>query len=397
MIKPWPIQEELAKQGLAILLAHHIVYYAMEERTGKTLCSIRCAEQHPAPEVLVITKKKALEGWQNTLSKYITNKPFTLTTYTQVHKLPSKLWPLVILDEAHYLSGYPKPSETWKVLKPLFTKADIIFCSATPYAQGPHLLYHQLALSTFSPWLRHRDFYGWHRLYGKPYSIEIRGISIPRYDRCIDDALTVATVEHLFITKTRKELGFEQEPEDVIHFIELDTVTKEAYNYLVKRKVIQFKAGKLVCESSAKLRASLHMLEGGVTKINDNYIVLANDEKIRFIKRTFGDTKDVVIMYHYIAEGIKLRASFKNATILQGSANAEGVDLSHFKHLIVYSQDWSTAKHSQRRARQANKARQEEIKVHFLLVKKAISSEVYKATSKNKVNYIDSLFERNLL
>ena len=234
-------------------------------------------------------------------------------------------------------------------------------------------------------------------MYGKPYSIVIRGIDIPRYDRCADDELTYKTVEHLFITKTRQELGFEHEPEDNVHWVELDSTTKEVYNFLMKKKFVDFRAGRLICESTAKLRASLHMLEGGVAKIDDRYIVLANEEKVRYIKQKWGDNKNVVIMYQFIAEGTKLREAFRNATILQGTSNAEGVDLSMYEHLIIYSQDWSTAKHTQRRARQANKHRASSINVHFLLVQKGISAEVYKAVAKNKVNYVDSMFERNYL
>ena len=394
---PFVYQEELAKQGLALLLAHNIVYFAMEERTGKTLTAIRVAEQHPATTVLVITKKKALKGWEDTLAAYKTNKPFEVTTYSQLHKIDPKQRQLVILDEPHaYVSGYPKPGVTWKLTRALTVQADIIYLSATPYAQGPQLLYHQLALSSFSPWAKFSSFYAWFKMYGKPHSIYVKGIEVPQYTKC-DTELALSGVEHLFITKTRKELGFEHEPEDVVHWLELDEVTKHVYNTLVKKRLVQLKAGTLACESVAKLRASLHMLEGGCAKIGDSYIILANDEKIRFILNKWGDTDDMVIMYYYIAEGVKLRQVFKNAEVLQADSFAEGVDLSGYKHLIIYSQAFSTAKHSQRRARQANINRTEEIHVHFLLVKKAISHQVYKAVSVNKVNYIDALYEGTTL
>ena len=394
-MKPWPSQEEFARQGLALVLAHHIVYLAAEERTGKTLAAILIGEQHPAKEVLVVTKKKALEGWVDTLSKYKTNKPFRLTTYTQIDKEPVKQNQLVILDEAHnYISGAPKPSQTWSEVKQRCRQADIIYISATPYAQGVYLLYHQFAVSSFSPWARFTDYYKWHKVYGLEAHIFVKGMKVPVFTKA-DKELALADVEHLFITKTRAELGFEHEPEDVLHYIELDPITREVYNTLVKKKVVQLKAGTLACENVSKLRAALHMLEGGVAKIKDKYIVLANDEKIRHILANWGDKPNVAIMYYYIAEGTKLRQVFKHASILQADTHAEGVDLSMFEHLVIYSQNPSTAKHTQRRARQANKQRKTEIKVHFLLVKKAVSSQVYKAVAVNKRNYIDSLFEDN--
>jgi len=102
-------------------------------------------------------------------------------------------------------------------------------------------------------------------------------------------------------------------------------------------------------------------------------------------------------MYNYIAEGIKLRHWFKNATILQATSYAEGVDLHHIEHLIIYSQDFSTARHTQRRARQAAKDREWPITVHFLLVKGGISEQVYKTVSINKRNYVDSMFTKEKL
>ena len=167
---------------------------------------------------------------------------------------------------------------------------------------------------------------------------------------------------------------------------------------------------EILCDVSAKLRSALHMLEGGVAKgtemvLNSKdepvpkplYFVLPNREKIDFILEHFGDNENVAIMYNYIAEGMKLNNAFKHAKILQATSYAEGIDLHKTEHLIIYSQDFSTARHTQRRARQANLFRELPITVHYLLVHKGISSEVYKTVSINKVNYVDCLFEREEL
>ena len=147
-------------------------------------------------------------------------------------------------------------------------------------------------------------------------------------------------------------------------------------------------------DTPMKQRTTVYMLEGGVAKVENKYYDLPNQEKIDYIKETWGDTDDMVIMYHFIAEGQKLRKHFKNALILQGDSFAEGVDLSHKKHLIIYSMSFSTSRHIQRRARQANKNRKEPIKVHFLLVKKGISEAVYESVAKKKVNFTKNSYER---
>lgn len=418
MLKPWPEQLEMAALGEKILRENGLVYLAMEERTGKTLTAILITQDLMAVHrVLVITKAKAVKGWNDTLANYPALSSFTVTTYGKAKNVKGE-FDLVILDEPHaFVSGYPQKSKTWKDVKKLTRGLPIIYMSATPYAQGIQLLYHQLALSDWSPWAKFIDFFAWFKNFAdkdKKGQLKVKYIghnqTVIDYTAVKHDE-AIATVEHLFITKTREELGFEHEPTDVPHYIELDDKTKAVYNILIEDGVIEFTHREtntdytLVCDSSMKLRSSLHMIEGGVLKVKgddttkkeDDYLHLGNTEKIDYIKKNWGDTSDVVIMYQYIAEGTKLRKYFKNAQILQATSYAEGVDLSMHKHLIIYSQDFSTARHTQRRARQANKLREEEIQVHYLLVKKAISEQVYKTVSKNKQNFVDSVFERETL
>tara|TARA_R110002049_G_scaffold109985_1_gene258985 strand:+ start:16997 stop:18190 length:1194 start_codon:yes stop_codon:yes gene_type:complete len=395
---PYPHQESMSDEALDILREHAIVYLASEERTGKTLTAILVAEKSKAKNILVITKKKALDGWNETLTAYPHKKVYKVTNYHQAHKVDPSNYDLIVLDESHnYISAFPKPGGMWKKLLDVCRNKPIMYMSATPYAQGPQMLYHQLALSSWSPWKNHKNFYQWFRLYGKPYELKINGVPIRQYDKC-DKDLILGTCEHLFITKTRTELGFEHEPEDVLHYVELSEDTKALYNQLMEHNIAFLDQGKeLVCDTSPKLRVTLHMLEGGVAKIEKEYLVLENEEKINFIRDTFGDTEQLVIMYNYKAEHTKLSQRFRRATLLQATSFAEGVDLSGFEHLVIYSQDFSTARHTQRRARQANKKRATAIRVHYLLVKGGLSENVYKTVSINKQNFVDSVFERNLL
>lgn len=391
-MKPYDYQVQVAKEGLPVLQNHGAVYFAMEERTGKTLTSMVLAELVRAKRVLIITKAKALPGWLSTIEQYSSLTEFAAVSWHQAYKVNTH-FDLVILDEAHaFISGYPKPGKICKEVRALVYGKPIIYLSATPYAQGPQLLYHQFAMWCKSPWGKYKNFYQWHRVYGKPYYVEINGIKVNQYDRVHDDKV-LADVQHVFIAKTRAELGFEQEPEDKLHYIELGEVTKRVYNTIVKDQLVELKAGWLVCDTASKLRYSLHQLEGGTAKIDNKHIVLANREKIDYILSTWGDSKDLVIMYNYKAEAVKLAEVFKNAVLLQATSYAEGVDLSMYKHLVIYSQDFSTAKHTQRRARQANKKRTEAITVHFLLVKGGISARVYQVVSKNKKNFVDKVFE----
>lgn len=391
-MQPRQHQIEIANKAIELLKDYNIAYIAAEERTGKTLAAILVAEDQAA-RVLVITKAKAIKGWEETIAAYKPKCEIVVASFHQAYKHAELRPNLVIIDEAHsMLSAYPKPGKIQKEVRAICEFRSVLFLSATPHAQGYAQLYHQLQVSSFSPFRSYKSFYAWHMHYGKPYTIKVNGFDLAQYDRVKDDEIIAAT-KHLFITATRAELGFEHEPEDQVHYIDLHEDTKFAYNELLQHQIIETSAGVIVADSVSKLRTSLHQIEGGTIKIGDAYHVLKNQEKVDFILKRFGDTKDLVIMYNYKAELIKLEAVFKNARLLQGTSYAEGVDLSMHKHLVIYSQDFSTARHTQRRARQANMERREPIVVHFLLVKKAISEEVYKTVSVNKKNYVDSVFK----
>ena len=419
-------QMKLSKVAADVLRKYMIVYLAWEERTGKSLTSILVAEQIAVQKILIVTKKNALgnnkeeKGWVNTLAKFEHRKDYTLTTYG---KAKPGNYDLIIMDESHnYISSYPKPSVTWKKLKQVCKGVPIIYLSATPHAQGLQLLYHQFALSSWSPWKNEVNFYSWFKHYGKPYTIKLSNREVNQYDR-VDSELIRSCVDHLFITRTRKELGFEFEPKDKVHYLELSDISKKLYNRALKNKILVINNIVKLLDTTITMRVSLHMLEGGVAKVTSHnrpknrseilqvdkekvegetlyhihYDLCLTTEKINYILDTWGDTNQVAIMYNYIGEGIKLKRTFKQAKILQATSNAEGVELAHVEHLVIYSQDFSTARHTQRRARQASKNRTSPIYVHFLIIKKAVSEQVYKTVSINKVNYVDSRFEKELL
>lgn len=394
-MQPRPHQIEIANKAIELIKDFNIAYVAAEERTGKTLAALLVAEKlfDKIPHVVVVTKAKAIAGWNETIAAYKPKVSISVFSFHQAYKAADSCPSLIIIDEAHsMLSAYPKPGKIQKEVRALCANKPILFLSATPHAQGYAQLFHQLQVSSFSPFRSYKTFYGWHEHYGKPYTIKVNGFDLAQYDRVKDEEVIKAT-QHLFITATRAELGFEHEPEDKVHYIDLHDDTKYAYNELLKHQIIETSAGTIVADSVSKLRTSLHQIEGGTIKIGESYHVLNNREKVDYVLKHFGDTEDLVIMYNYKAELTKLQAYFKKARLLQGTSYAEGVDLSMHKHLVVYSQDFSTARHTQRRARQANMERREPIIVHFLLVKKAISEEVYKTVSVNKKNYVDSVFK----
>ena len=244
-MKPYIHQDELSDQGLKIIQNYGIVYYAMEERTGKTLTAILTVEKSRANRCLIVTKKKALDGWIDTLEARsndgkeerkgwsaptynIRGKFFSVTNYhglyTQ-HKVQKKIkgkmemvtvqklkpqydghnFDVVILDESHaYLSAYPKTGAIAKIVQQICYDKPIILLSATPNAQGYQLLFHQLNMSKYSPFDKYENFYKWFNHYGIPEIVYTGHGQKIKYDTCKDEVWD--KVKHLFITKTRAEL-----------------------------------------------------------------------------------------------------------------------------------------------------------------------------------------------
>lgn len=427
-MNPLTHQTDISKRAYSILKKHMMVYLAMEERTGKTLTAILTAEQcgEAIQNILVLTKKQAIKGWTDTLAQFKHNKNYLVTNYHQACKLSQANFDLVILDEAHsYLSAYPKPSATCEIVKSLTDPIEvrhietnkkmnvrnlvtirdkskvrvthinpkpIIYLSATPSSNSLSLIFHQFILSAWSPF-GDMTFYEWHAKYGIPATKYFGGRQAKDYSKVNSDEVE-GLYKHLFISYTRKELGFKFEPEDKIHHITLNDFTTSLYNKIMRDNIATYNDIDIVCEASVSQLTKLHQIEGGTIKTDETSITLPNTEKIDYIKQTWGDTDQVVIFYHYKQEELKLKAHFKNAHILQAVSFAEGVDLSMYETLIIYSMNFSTAQYTQRRARQANYYRDKPIIVHYLLVKDGISEQVYNCVAKNKRNFVDRYFNR---
>ena len=196
---------------------------------------------------------------------------------------------------------------------------------------------------------------------------------------------------------TQEEAGITIQATDKLHYVELDKDTKKLYNNLQKDQIIELNHDyHIVCDTTMKLRVALHQIESGVIKIDDEYIELGNTEKIDYIKKTFGDSEDVGIMCHFIGERQLLKKHFKKAKIYSSNSHAEGVDLSHLKHFVILSSDYSGSKFIQRRDRIINTNGSNTTVVNHILVRKAISEQVYKQVSK-KMDFNNSTYEKTYL
>jgi len=393
---PYPHQIEYAEKCWNVLSDKGYVYLAGKPRSGKTYTAILTAEKcaNHIKSVLVLTKKAAISGWH----KFITNntrlkKTYTVTNYEQVGtfkagmynlKLDPKDYDLVIIDESHNLGTLGKPSNRIKCIRKLCWNMPHIHLSGTAIVESPNSIYHQMCISKWSPF-RYRNFYDFFRVYGNPYYIKVMGRELQQYDKYKPELLD--RIDEFTVYMTQEDAGIAKELQavDKVHYVELQEAVKAVYNKLQKDKIYKFADGfTIVADSVMKLRTSLHMLESGIAKSGNKYVELGNTEKVQYVKDTFGDTKDVGIMAHFIGERILLSMHFKHATIYSSNAHSEGVDLSHLKYFIIFSSDYSGSKFIQRRDRIINTEGSNTLLVHHILVKKAISEQVYNRVSKKQ-------------
>lgn len=412
-MKPYQHQIEKAEQCWEILKECGYVYLAGKPRSGKTLTSLLIAEKSSkVKSVIILTPKKAIPGWELFLSdkELGLTKNYTVTNYEQVGKIQGgryllKLNPedyqLAIIDESHNLGVLGRPTNRYRLIKKLCLNLPHIHLSGTAIVESPNGIYHQMSISKFNPF-KFSNFYDFFRFYGKPYYIKAQGREIAQYNKADMDRL-MPDINAFTVYMTQEDAGISEDIKsiDQLHYVELSKYTKDFYNRLQKDRVIQnfkFANGEdssmtILCDTIMKLRTSLHMLEGGVLKIGEDYIELGNTEKIDYIKETFGDTKEVGIMCHFIGERDLLRKHFKNAEIYSSTADAEGVDLSHLKHFVIMSSGYSGAKFIQRRDRVVNINGSNTTIVNHILVRGGISEQVYKQVSK-KEDFNNSTYVR---
>lgn len=391
-MKPYDYQLEFADKCWPILKERGYVYLAGKPRSGKTLTAILIAEKSDSiRNVLVLTKKAAISGWHKFIHPGLKHKYF-VTNYEQVGtfkcgmyklKLKPEDFDLVIIDESHNLGVVGKPTNRIKVIRKLCYNMPHIHLSGTAIVESPNSIFHQMCISKYNPF-RYNNFYEFFSVYGVPYYIKIAGVDRAQYDKHKPELLAEINKFTVYMTQEDAGISSDVQAVDIVHYITLNDETKALYNTLQRDQIIPIGGRELVCDSIMKLRTSLHMMESGVAKIGNDYIDLGNREKINYVLEKFGDKKDVGIMAHFIGERNILEGIFTKAKIYSSNAHSEGVDLSHLKSFIIFSSDYSGSKFIQRRERIINTEGSNTLEVHHLLVRKAISDQVYRRVSKKQ-------------
>lgn len=395
-------QEELINQAKPILRKYKLVYIAAETRTGKTLAAIHLLKDD-FKKILVVTKKKAISSWNSDI-KLSKVKNFDVINYESIHKMDSKEYDVIVLDEAHSIGSYPKPSQRAKQLKEMAKDKSIVYLSATPSAETYSQIFHQLWVSSFTPF-EEKSFYKWYKNYGEEYSIFINGMFIKQYKRSYED-LIMDKINHLIVTMTKEKANFDVFVNEKIHQVEVRESYLNALEYLKDNRIITIDENEIVAESSASLLNKLHQLNGGTIKVDDKLSLIVSNHKVNYIKENLGNDKKIVILCNYIKERDLLLTRLANSTdevekFKNGSFKyfighiktfSEGVDFSYADSMIIYSLNFSATTYLQSKERLANKKRVKPIVVHYLFTKGGIDEYIYQAVS-NKMNFTSSYYK----
>lgn len=402
-------QKQHGELALAKLRELGMIILGFEERCGKSATALYAVEHtnENVQNVLIITKVKARDGWQEHIDNLPLKKHYYIETHGGYNRLPHTNWDIVLIDEQHKNFGsYPNPSKTvvqWHKTG-IFDKTPIIFMSATTVHNSFSTIYHQLVLSDYSPFSEFKDFRDWFGTYGKPKVKYLGTRTVPDYSHTHETKI-LEVLEPYLLKLTRKELNFKVHAQDQIHYITLAPQTIARIVEILEDEILTLPDGRVIpILTKPQERTAIWQLEGGTLKINTDETdptsresFFFSTEKVQWILNNFEDTEDLIIFYHFQLEYALLSHNFKRAHILQGMRYSEGVDLSKYKHAVVFSLDESTATYSQRRNRQININRADEVVVHYLLVKGGLSEAIYTSVAVNKVNFINRLYSSDSL
>jgi hypothetical protein len=415
MIELRPEQRTTVDKAKIILAEKNIVYLACEVRVGKTFMGITVGYESGWKNILFVTKKNAIEGIQSDFFKMALNIRIKITNFEQVHKLINE-FDGIIIDEAHSLGAFAKPSKRTKILRELIGTKPVILMSGTPTPESPSQIYHQFWISQFGPFQQYTNFYKWAKDFVIVKKKFISGFQINDYSEAKEELVNQATAPFM-VNLSQVEAGFTSFVDEEILTVQIDTRLYELMKRLKKDKIYKMKDGHaIIADTPVKLQSLFHQISSGTLKISieregqkpEEFRYTLDESKAWFIKTRFAGQK-IALFYKFIAEGELLRRIFPNHTdnptefnkfpdkyfICQVVSGREGTNLSTADALVMYNIDFSATSYWQARARMQTKDRKKASKLYWIFSEKGLEHFIYKAVVK-KQNYTKKFFVKDM-
>lgn len=398
-------QSENAEKLTDIITKHKIAYFSAEVRTGKTATALDVARRLGCKKVLFVTKKKAIESIEEDYVDFNFRFVLEVINYESLHKVEDRDFDLVILDEAHSLGAFPKPSNRTKRARSISKGLPILYLSGTPTPETYSQIYHQLWVSSFSPFNRHTNFYKWAREFVIIKQIMMNGRTMNDYKTArVSDIQEL--IKPIMLSYSQKQAGFESQVKERILSVRMDANTYKMADRLIKDLVIEGNSGTVLGDTPTKLMQKLHQIYSGTVKLEDGGAVAFDLSKASYIK-SFFKGKKIAIFYKFKAELELLTTMFgdklcteinefnetdKNIA-LQIVSGREGTNLSAADALVFYNIDFSATSYWQGRDRMTTKDRLVN-SVYWVFSEGGIEHKIYKSVEKKKP-YTVSHFKRD--
>jgi len=403
-------QLEIIEKGTQVINKYGFVYLAMEVRTGKTLTSLGICNNLNPTRILFVTKKKVITNIEN--DYYLLNPSYKMEVinYESLHKLEHTQFNVIILDEAHCLGAFPKPSNRAKQIKDLIraSKAKVIFLSGTPTPESYSQMYHQLYGLPRSPFAQYESFYKFAKDYVNIKQKKINSLMVNDYSDGKQKILDV--MQPYMISLSQKEAGFVTEVEEQILTIPMPQNISDLIKRLKKDLVVQGKQEVILADTPTKLMSKIHQICSGTVKFESGNSMVLNTQKAEYIKKLFKD-KRIGIFYKFKEELNALKQVFTKDEMttelsvfedtgcqviaLQIVSGREGISLKNADYIVYYNIDFSATSYWQSRDRMTTKDRAYN-KVFWLFLEKGIEHQIYKAV-KQKKDYTVNHFKKDLL
>lgn len=404
MIELRDYQEEISTKAANLLASKGIAYLAMEVRTGKTITAKATAFKFGAEKILFVTKKKAIADIEAQLDSTF----FIVVNYEQLHNV-GRGYDLVIIDEAHSLGAFPVPSVRVKELKRICAGLPIIYLSGTPTPESYSQIFHQLSVSSFSPFSEYKNFYQWAKDFVQLRKKYVFNKAINDYSDA-NEKLIKDYTGHLFFTYTQQEAGFMQLVQENILHVKMEESTYKFANRMRIDKIVTNKEGKTVLgDTAVKLMNKLHQIYSGSVIVDEpeREGKVFDYTKAEFIKQYF-QGKKIAIFYKFVSEAYALRwvfgsvyddpQAFNEAEtgvfISQIVSGREGINLSTADALVFYNIDFSATSYWQSRARIQTKNRTKDAQIYWIFAEGGIEDKIYKAVM-DKKDYTLSHFKKD--
>lgn len=400
-------QLDIIKKGAGVLMQHRFLYLAMEVRTGKTLTSLGTAASLGVDSVLFITKKKAISSIERDYDMLSPSFKIEVVNYESLHKVKGE-YNLIVLDEAHSMGAFPKPSKRAKQVKALIDKQNpfVILLSGTPTPESYSQMYHQVYACKNNPFKKHKSFYKFCHEFVNVTERMINSLRIRDYSKGKSSILD--EMKPYTISYSQKEAGFKVDTTEHILRIDMLPLTYRLADLLKKNLVIEGKDEVILADTPVKLMMKLHQIYSGTVKFESGHAKVVDYSKAQFIMSKFKGKK-IGIFYKFkqelkaikhvfgddITTDLKEFEDTDKSIALQIVSGREGISLKLADCLVYYNIDFSATSYWQSRDRMTTSTRLKS-DVYWIFSKGGIEDQIYKAVS-NKRDYTLKHFKKDLL